>query len=61
MIKKNGEMLNFCSPIYKKYKREFEHKNRKGYVNLVNKIKESATMVNYIKTGKSLFENNDIV
>ena len=51
-------MLNFCSPVYKKLKREFEHKNRKGYMSLVNKIKESAQLVNHIKTGKSVFESS---
>eukprot|EP00347_Sterkiella_histriomuscorum_P012758 403367333 len=55
---KDKRMLNFCSPIYKKQKREFEHRNRKGYLSLVNKIKESAQMVSHIKTGKSLFQNS---
>ncbi|CDW73792.1 UNKNOWN [Stylonychia lemnae] len=57
---KSKQLMNFCSPVYKKQKREFEHKNRKGYMSLVSKIKESSQLVSQVKTGKSLFENTNV-
>ena len=52
--------INFCSPEFKRYKRANEHKNKKGYVKLMSKIRESSLMLSQIKTGKSLFDNGDI-
>ena len=59
-MKAKREILNFCSPVFKKLKRQFEHRNRKGYLSLIGKIRESSQMVSYIKTGKSLFESSEI-
>lgn len=39
------KVLNFTSPYFKKYKHELEHYNRKGYLSLVNKIRESAIIL----------------
>lgn len=55
-----SKTINFCSPEFKKQKRENEHKNKKGYVKLMNKIKESTLKVSHIKTGKSLWENGNM-
>ncbi len=54
------KFLNFCSPIYKRVKRDIEVKSHQGYNSLQCKIRESSKMVKSIKHGKSLFQNAQV-
>ena len=55
------KFLNFCSPIYKRYRKILEQKSRKGYESLQSKIRESAVLLQNVRNGKSLFENTKVI